>query len=432
MRLRALLFTLICLLSTVAPPALGSTREPGPLVLRGATIIDGSGGPVLPSRTLVLESGWITDIYGDGEKPVPAGADVRELDGYYIIPGLIDSHVHVGGATDERLTWALLGGVTTIREMAGDGAYLRELQEAIEQGELDAPDIYFSAIMGGPELIQKDPRVKLATPPAYALGTAPWARQIDENSDLPAVVAEAKACGATGLKLYADLSAELVRGLTAEAHRQGLRVWAHAVISPATVEDVINAGVNSVSHALAFLLPPDWRFGKNNAQDVDPQLLNPGRMARLAAAMKAHNTFLDPTLTVYYDRAGVSSSSGEAAEQQEAFSAEVVGQLHRADVRIVAGTDRPPPRVEGELPAIHDEMQLLVEKAGLEPLQAIVAATKNGALLLGIDRTHGTIERGNVADLVVLRKDPLEDIKNTTTIAFVVKRGRIIPGKVDR
>lgn len=428
MRLRASLSSLVCLLAAAAVPALGSTPKPGMLVLQGATVIDGNGGPALPGMTLVLESGLIADIYGDGEKPVPEGADIRNLKGYYVIPGLIEAHVHIGGATDERLTWALQGGVTAMREMAGDGAYLRILQQAVEQGELDAPAIYFSAVMGGPELIQKDARVRLATPPTYALGSAPWARQIDENSNLPGVVAEAKACGATGLKLYADLSPGLVQRLTAEAHRQGLRVWAHAVISPATVEDAIDAGVNSVSHALAFLLPDTWWFGKDSPQAVDPQLLNPQRMARLAAAMKKQGTFLDPTLTVVYDRAGATSPNVAAAERREALCADVVRQLHRFGVAIVAGTDCGPPREADEPPAIHREMRLLVEKAGLKPGEAIIAATKNGAVLLGIDRTHGTVAQGKVADLVVLRKDPLVDIENTTSVALVVKRGRVVPG----
>ena len=428
--MRLSFYPLVCVLLTAAPLALGSTPEPGPLVLQGATVIDGNGGPAVPGRTLVLESGWIVDIYGDGEKPVPASADVRNLEGHYVIPGLIESHVHVGGATDERLTWALQGGVTTMREMAGDGGYLRTLQQAIKQGELDAPDIYCSAIIGGPELIQNDAGVKLAPPPPYLLGVAPWARQVDERSDLPVIVADARACGATGLKLYADLSPGLVRSLTAEAHRQGLRVWAHAVISPATVEDVVDAGVNSISHAISFALPPTWRLGEDIPGAVDARWLNPERMARLAAGMKTHGTFLDPTLAVSYHRGGASSPNAAAAERIEGLCAEVVRQLHRHGVAIVTGTDCALPRAAGEPPAIHRELRLLVEEAGLEPAEAIVAATKNGAVLLGIDRTHGTVEQGKVADLVVLRMDPLTDIEHTTSIAFVVKRGGIVPGAV--
>ena len=404
----------------------GNPPASGTLVLKRATVIDGNGGPPLPGRTLIIENGRIADVFGDGEKPVPADADVRDMGGFFIMPGLIDSHVHISGSTDECLTRALMGGVTTIREMGGDGAYLKTLQKAIERGEIDAPDIYFSAIMGGPEFIQQDGRVRLATPPSYALGTAPWARGVDETTNLRAVVREAKACGAIALKLYAGLSAGLVRRLTEEAHRQGLRVWAHSAVSPANVEDVVEAGVDSVSHAVGFLLPPAWRYGQDNSLAVDPRLLNPERMSRLAEAMKKSGTFLDPTLAI--GRESLERASGDPDKRHwiEGLWSKVVRDVHKAGVPVVAGTDFFLPQAAGQMPAIHREMRLLVELAGLTPLEAITAATKNGALCLGLDRTFGTIEPGRAADLLVLKKDPSATIENTTAIAFVVKRGKII------
>jgi imidazolonepropionase-like amidohydrolase len=104
----------------------------------------------------------------------------------------------------------------------------------------------------------------------------------------------------------------------------------------------------------------------------------------------------------------------------------VTRRAHELGVPIAAGTDAMGAEEEGSLPNLHRELELLVNQAGLSPLEAIESATSIAARALGLEETLGTITIGKQADLVVLRSDPTLDIRNTRDIAFVVKRGRVV------
>lgn len=126
--------------------------------------------------------------------------NVINLSGQSLIPGLIDTHQHISNSPEKCLSNALLNGITALRDMGGDGAYLTELQKAVKRGELLAPDIYLSALMGGPELILKDTRVKLSTPEEYDLGSAPWMRLVDDTCDIVQIVIDTRSFGVSGIK----------------------------------------------------------------------------------------------------------------------------------------------------------------------------------------------------------------------------------------
>jgi imidazolonepropionase-like amidohydrolase len=139
----------------------------------------------------------------------------------------------------------------------------------------------------------------------------------------------------------------------------------------------------------------------------------------LFAAMKAKGVIWDPTLFVY--RADSAAADTGVAKRRAARALDFVQAAHGAGVRIAAGTDG----MGGDrgLPNLHEELALLV-RAGLTPLDALIAATRTGAEVLGMSASHGTIAVGKAADLLVLRADPLADIRNTRQIDFVIKRGK--------
>ncbi len=410
----------LAVMAATAGPA--PAQAPPVAALTHVTVVDGTGAPPRSDMTLVLRDGRIAALFPSGGDTIPAGASVEDLTGRYLIPGLIDTHVHL--ATDpsgqdrrdveERvLRNALHGGVTTVRDMAGDARRLADLARSALVGDVESPAIYYAALMSGPTFFD-DPRVLDASrgvPP----GAAPWARAVTARSDWRQVVAEARGTGATGIKVYAAVSAQVLRPLVAEAHRQGLRVWAHAALFPARPSEVVAAGVDVVSHASLLVwegvpVLPDYHERTRPNPVVAPD--SPPIKA-LLDLMVRRRTMLDATLFVVADR-----------EEQEAWSAAVVHEAWKKGVPITAGTDSLGSDKPGALPEIHEELRLLVERAGLTPLAALTAATLNGARALGIERSRGTIAPGKAADLVVLSADPATDIRHTRDIVCVFRDGR--------
>jgi len=342
----------------------------------------------------------------------------------FLIPGLIEGHTHITPISEKNLTIALKHGVTAIRDMAGDGSYLKLLHDAVKSGELIGPDIYFSALMGGKELIMNDSRVKISTPSNYKLGEAPWMRGVDENSNITQIIKEAKECGATGIKMYAYLSSDLVKKLTDEAKKQGLKVWAHWEVYPATPEDVINSGVDAVSHVYFLLTPTNWNY-EDGSKFLDVSNLNEEKNKILFSKMRASNIFLDPTIVVAREMFSSNPDKIKVAELKKAVY-DIVKAAYKNQVKIIAGTDIFFPSDETVKLPLHEEIEFLVTKVEMSPADAIKSATIYNAEVLGIENTQGTIEVGKIANLVVLKGNPLVDIFNIEKVKFVIKNGIII------
>lgn len=398
----------------------------GVQALVGLTLIDGTGAPARAATTLVLENGRIRDVFPDGSKPLPADADRIDLAGRWAIPGLIDAHVHL--ATDPsnedsratmllRLRNALRGGVTTVRDMGGDARVLAGLARDANLGEIESPSLVYSAIFAGPEFF-RDPRI-VASSRGATPGTVPWGRAVRDDTDVPRAVAEAKGAGARALKLYADLPARALAPLVAEAHRQGLLVWSHAALFPARPSDIVDAGVDVVSHASLLVweptteLPPYTARARGDFDGVSP---TSDAIDRLLRRMASRGTILEPTLFVVSPQ-GQPSKSGE-------WAARVTARARALGVRIAAGTDGLIANGENARPNLHEELALLVRHAGLTPLEAISAATSVAAIALGVQSDRGVLAPGKAADLVILSRDPTADIRNTRSIEWVMKAGK--------
>ncbi|WP_168170322.1 amidohydrolase family protein [Rhodanobacter sp. C03] len=422
------------LLSMLAAPVLAT--EPH-LLLTHATIIDGTGTPAQPHMTIEIKGERIAGIYPDASRPVPDGTRVEDLSGRYVIPGLIDAHVHLTGAEPDfahyqpHLQALLRGGVTAIRDMAGDDRLLAYLAAQANSDALASPDIFYVALMAGPTFFAEDARAQEASA-GEPLGQAPWMQAMTPTTDIPLAVAEAKGTGATALKLYANLPASLVAKITAEAHRQGLRVWTHATIFPATPGDAVAAGVDTISHSpylvweAAPKVPDDYR-GRAMGDFAHIRPDSPQILA-LFKAMKQHGTILDATLLPFVDEAQQHSKNVGVGIMPWSYA--VTRLAHQQGVLIDVGTDSSglPADAHGPelhaLPSVHAEMALLVEHGGFTPIEAIQAATQVSAAAMGQTTLRGTITVGKRADLVVLTADPTRDIHNTGKIAFVLKNGQ--------
>lgn len=412
--------------------ALPWARLPGALVLTHATVIDGTGAPPRPGTTIVIQDGVITAVHPDGAAPLPEDATVRDLRGHWVLPGLIDAHVHVAtnpsaqdrrDVTERRLRNALRGGVLAVRDMGGDARALADLARAAAAGDIESPAIVYSAIIAGPEFF-RDPRVR-ASSAGLTPGTAPWARAVTDTSDLRQVIAEARGAGVRAVKLYADLDSAAIRRVAAEARRQGLRVWSHLALMPARPSDVAAGGVDVASHAVLLAWEKSAALpGYERRADVDYATTGDDpAVQRVLASMHANDVLFEPTLFVFR-AAGARDTA--VARQRQALAFAMTRAAHRAGVRIVAGTDGLGSDDDGALPNIHEELRLLVEGAGLSPMDALVAATSNAAEAAGIEATHGTIAPGKAADLLVLSADPVADIRNTREIALVLRRGKVV------
>ncbi|MER7841609.1 amidohydrolase family protein [Streptomyces sp. NPDC096040] len=411
-----------------APPA-GTVT-----VYRGATLFDGTGDRPRPNSTIVTDGARIHTVTGDGDPLPPLAADAPrvDLDGRFVVPGLIDTHQHLATPPDRPVAEAVLrrlvySGVTTIRDMADDLRQISDLSRATLVGEFPGPDIRYAALMAGPSFFD-DPRTHEVSRGAVP-GAVPWMQAVTPDTDLPIAVALARGTHAAAIKVYADLDAATVAAVTAEAHRQGIAVWAHATVFPASPGEVVAAGVDSVSHVtlLAFENPTEPLSSYKTKPRVDHDRFatgdDPG-LAALFAEMRRRGTVLDATASMWTsdELRGDTAESAEQARRNAEFAAAVTAQAHRSGVDVCTGTDYET-GPEDPFPALHDELAFLVDRCGIPAAAVLRSATLVGARAAGIEADTGSVETGKLANFAVLDEDPLEDIANLRTITLTVKRG---------
>jgi len=426
-------------------PARGDTPAPGQpdagneiVLYRGATLID--GGRPRANMDVVVAGERIQRVLPDTELSEAAAAKARVVDlhGRFLIPGLIDAHVHLATPPNRRQAEALLrrdlyGGVTAVRDMADDLRALGDIARASLVGEIAGADVYYAALMAGPAFFS-DKRTSLVSAGATA-GQVPWMQAVTEKTDIRLAVAEARGTYATAIKLYADLDADLVRKITAEAHRQGMLVWAHATLYPAKPSQVVAAGVDAISHACLLVREPDVHVGRwsepRSKVDLDP--LRAGQspaLARLFGEMVRRGTILDATVWTYGAPPPGPSSAPPLmpGSCDDVVGGAITGQAYRAGVQIAAGTDNVAPWTDTWPDLLH-ELSDLVSRAGMPPAAALHSATEVAARAAGQQRDMGSIEPGKLANMVVLAEDPLASLDNLKSVVMTIKRGRVFERK---
>jgi imidazolonepropionase-like amidohydrolase len=402
---------------------------------RGATLLDGTGAPTRPGTTILVEDEHIRLVAPDDRVSAAdlADAEIIETGGRYVIPGLIDTHQHIATPPQRALAEAALrrdlyGGVTATRDMADDLRQVADITRAALVGEIEAPDIHYAALMAGPGFFT-DPRTWQVSQGA-APGEVPWMQAITAETELPLAVAMARGTFATAIKIYADLPGETVAAITAEAHRQGIAVWAHAAVFPASPGQVIDAGVDAVSHVhmMVHEAADQPLTSYHDKPPVDHERFvgsDDPVVEELFARMRIRGTVLDATASLWgrIARESQDTETEQRAIGNDALSAALTTQALRAGVIVCAGTDTDPD-VSSEWPALFEELEYLVERCGLTPEQALQCACRNGAISLGGEDRMGTVEAGKLANFVVLTEDPTRDLAHLRSVVTVVKRGR--------
>lgn len=395
------------------------------LVIRHVTLIDGTGAPARADVSLVVRDGRLSDVVSEGGA-LPEADLTLDGRGLFAVPGLIDAHVHLaapswGQATD-RLKRVLQGGITSVYDVASDTRNTSEQSRAAAAGEIESPTVYYAALMAGPAFFT-DPRV-VATSRGYRPGDAPWNREITPETDLVRAVAEARGGGTTSIKLYAALDGATVKRIGEEARRQQVRLIAHGTVFPAKPSELVAAGVKMLAHS-AYLVwegsPPTPDFPKRARGDFAGVPVASPAIEQLLQSMKANDVSLNPTLWIFAE--GPASKDDLAAERT-AWMHAVTKRAADIGVGLAAGTDGLLNPAVDPLPLLHKELEVMVAGAKLTPMQALVSATSGAAHALG-DEGRGTLEPGRAADLLLLDANPLDDIRYTRRIRYVIKDGRI-------
>lgn len=410
-----------------APPHAG-TRT----VYRHASLIDGNGGPLRADMAVLTDGERIAAVVPDRALTAAQlqGATEVDLHGEFLLPGYIDSHQHLATPpnrpeAEARLKRDIYSGITATRDMADDLRQIADIKRAARVGELPSPDINYAALMAGPSFFV-DPRTQAIAEGAVA-GHVPWEQSIDHSTDMPLAVARAKGTYATAVKIYANLPGDLVAKITAEAHRQGMRAWAHGMVFPATPFEVVDAGVDTVSHTcyLAYQSMARRPDSYQHRFPIDASLFehdNPV-MAKLYADMVRRGTILDATVHVYREVEAAAREQHQPPLCTVALAGKLTNQAYRAGVQISTGTDGDTPLTDA-WPSLFDEFQLLHDSAGMPPMAVVQAATLTGAKAMGEEQDMGTITPGKLANMVVLSANPLDDVRNMRSVVLTVKRGR--------
>ena len=401
-------------------------------VLTGVTVIDGTGAAPVPDAAVVIDGELITAAGPRAAVTWPADAEVIDAGGRTLIPGLIDAHDHLashgyGLATrfglDEPASTAhlrtarvlaetLAMGYTTVRDAGGLDAGFKL---AVEQGLIAGPRLVLALQIISPTGGIGD-RVSPSghdccgaydplLPPCVANGPDPVRDVVRTMVRAGADVIKTATTGGASSRpghgpLDAAFSLAEMEALVTESHALGRRVMCHALGGPG-LRTALAAGVDSIEHGCYL--------------DEDATLL--GQMA-------VQGTFFVPTLTVYvYHR---ESPAAHVRERAIALHAHHMASVRRAlelGVPIAAGTDA---GGHGH-PKNALELKYLVE-AGLTPMQALRAATQWAAACLGLEREVGTIEKGRLADLVLVVGNPLDNVTlllDPARIELVLKGGAI-------
>lgn len=459
-RLFILCISFICVCFVIIPAVDSETAAASEaLVIEGVTLIDATGAPARRNMAVVVKGGRIVEIGRSGRIRVESGARTVDGTGKYLIPGLWDVHVH--NSYRSFLPLLLVNGITGVRDMGGTPAEFERLKEwlnDIKAGKLRGPRVVAAGV------IVDGPAGK-GRPDSLHIANAEEARH---------AVDSLLSRGADFIKVYTLLPREAFFAIAKETRRRGVTFAGH-VPADLTAAEASDAGQKSLEHlfgvlplcsrdetqlvagmrnAIAGSAAPVFISEELRSQALATESWDRKKAASLFARFARNGTFQSPTLIGYRNLADAPTAAFEQdarlkyipLERRESWirqraqlqqhiareywenreklfskQLEIVREMHRAGVGILAGTDTASFYVYPGF-SLHDELGLLV-KAGLTPMEALQAATRNTARYLGKAEMFGTIERNKAADLVLLDGNPLLDIGNTKKIAAVITNG---------
>lgn len=392
--------------------------EPGRvIVIEGAQLIDGRGGPPVADSVVVVREGKIAAAGPRVATRIPPGAERFDASGLTMTPGLIDSHFHLD--RDEGLPELYLQhGITSVRD---PGAWIEAYEKIRKRA---APRLFLS----GPHLDQP--------PPAYP-NDAMIVRDAEETR---LAVSRAIDDGASVIKVYFRLPLALIRTAVETAHNRGVPVTGHLEIVDAA--DAILAGLDGIEHITSFgVALQDPRAGERYRQQIlaDNNARRKGRYEvwskldfdtdrsrALLKLIRERRVFVSATLAVFERRAG-DANAGEAEISGFRKMLEFAGRIHSAGGILVPGSHSSVPHAQRGW-AYQRELELLVE-AGMTPLQAITAGTFEQARFFRIADRLGSIAPGKTADLILVGGDPSKNIAAMRDVRRVMLNGRWVESK---
>lgn len=428
------------------------------IAIENVAVVDVVRGDIVEPRTVLIVDGRIAAVGEPGAVELPPTAVRVEGRERYLLPGLVDMHVHLFNNPSRRAPneWAfpllVANGVTGVREMRTEAAGIADVdrwREMAASGEIVAPRVLEAGVV-----VARDA-------PDTGAATGELLRR---------KVREAKAAGADFLKVFSDVRETQWREILEEARSLDIPVCGHippevSLLEAATTGQRSNEHLTQVYEACSSG-EKQWLGSRKKLHDNELRKLRETQEREVlesfaqaacddtAAALARTGQVQVPTLVLSYFEArgsptnfredprssllrpdeqarwerifkeGYPVAGDKLAARRWEVSRQIVKTLHGAGVRILAGTDAPMPQVYPGF-ALHKELELLVE-AGLSPADALRAATIWPAEFLGLTKSSGSIAVGKRADLLLLDANPLSDIRHTQRIRAVVLDGRLL------
>jgi imidazolonepropionase-like amidohydrolase len=388
-------------------------RGTGTIAIVDVNLIDGNGGKALPNALVLIKADKIIAVGSSKSIQIPVGAEIIQGKGMSLLPGLIDSHFHIDGSEDLPSIF-LQNGITSIRD---PGLWIEAYDQARKSGKQN-PRLFLS----GPHLD--------GYPPAYpndayvVRDAAEAVQQVNEVADQ----------GSTVIKIYFRTPPGMIKAITDAAHKRGIPVTGHLEITEA--KQAIEAGLDGIEHITSFglsLTPKreaekyrqgmlaDNNFRKQGRYESWAGIdLNSQLVDSLTRFLVRKGTFVSPTLAIfeYQSESGsMDSIKLKGFDQMMKFTA----KLQKGGVNIVVGSHSLVPYAKKGW-AYQREMELFVE-SGMSNAAVIHAATMVNARFFRIENQLGSIEKGKLADLIMVKGNPLEDIKVMRNIEKVMING---------
>lgn len=421
------------------------------LFIRNATVIDGTGAAPRPRTDILIQDGKIVSI-GAGLKP-PAGIQVVDASGKYVVPGLIDTHVHYEFPVTFQLTKEeedhvrasapkayLYNGVTTTLDAGATSEFIFPLREAQRAGRILAPRIY---------------AVGPGVTPEKGWGSR-HGRALRDVQAVKERVQSLKELDADGVKIIVDdglghagthveIPDDMLAAAMEAARAANMRIYVHAInlteyhravafkpngiihgledpipADDSILSDLVASGVIVTPTYSLFesFLAPDPRAGEK----LDDPLLVASAPTPVLEKLRSRQ-FVQSSRAAFVKASNMDAYAW--ARKHNPIFCENIGKMHRAGIKLAVGTDAGG-QVGFNFHGYNTPWELkLFVKCGLTPMDALVAGTRNGAELIGIDAQVGTVQEGKLADLLVLTANPLDDIENIRAIESVVLSGRL-------
>ncbi len=434
MKKLALIVTVAVLAATSAQaqqaPAVAavSAEQPTTFVQVGRLLADPASGRVLRDKTLVIRGNQVVEIrdgfVGDGK--------VVDLRGAFVLPGLIDSHVHLTSqqnpngrlenVTESNATQAMIGaryarrtlnaGFTTVADLGASNESIFALRDAVKRGDVPGPRIIAAgsavSVHGGHGDINgyREDVMHVLSPESVCSGVEDCMRavrlQVRSGADIIKITATGGVLSNTAAGLAQQFSEDELAAIVASAHRMGRQVTAHAH-GVDGINAFLKAGGDSIEHG-TYLDDESMRLFRSHDAWLVPTLMAGDYVARMASGP---DNFFTPAQTAKALEAGPKML-------------DMARRAHAGGVRIAFGTD-------SGVSAHGDNAQefALLVRAGLTPLEAIQAATVGAAEHLKISNEAGRLAPGMPADLIAVSGDPLSDVTELERVRFVMKGGQV-------